>query len=361
MNMNDRNSVATTHGLGALLVCAMLAGCSDAPTAPPDSGAFDAQAARTSLDAMDHVLQSPEWASYVAMSSRIGGSGLVASVVPALETLDGLPAVGETATKLLGAAIRIPLISTGNLGKTFVIDPGTGEYAVDPTRGGAPANGVRFVLYELIEGTESPDLENEIGHVDLVDAGAGISGIDLRLTAVANGLPFIDYGVAVDGSDTEGNVSIDGFVTDGTDQLDFAFDVAATESGAQTTIELDATLSVNSHNLTVTVAADGTSFDGEGGSLTAHVSVRYGGESLDVDVTGNDTSLEASFHINGSLFATATGDPENPVVLGADGMELSEGEMAVLGEIIQTTDEVFTFFGELVEPAEGIILLAVIL
>lgn len=359
----NRTMTATARDLGAatLLACLAFAGCSDSPTAPTGGGAFDAQAARTSLDAMDNVLESPAWASYEAMSSRIGGSGIVASVVPALETGDGLPAVGQAASRLLSAASRIPLISPGSLGQTFVIDPATGEYAADPSRTGAPANGVRFILYDLIEGTEEPDLENEIGHVDLVDAGAGISGIDLRLTGVANGLTFIDYGVAVDGSDTEGTVSIDGFLTDGTDQLDFVFDVMASETGGQTTIDLDAMLSVSSHDLTVTLSADGAAFDGQPGSVTVQLVVQYGSESLAIDVTGSDTAIDASFHINGSLFATATGDPESPVILGADGMELSESEIAVLGEIVRTADEVFEFFEDLVEPAEGIILLAVIL
>ena len=336
------------------------AACDDSPTAPIGGENFDAQSAQVGLDRMDGLLTSPAWASYEALSKKIGGTGLVASRVPALET-DGFPVVGDATSRLLSAANRIPLISTGNLGKTFVIDPASGEYVDDPARTSAPSNGVRFVLYELVEGTEDPDLENEIGHLQLVDNGVGTAGIDLQLTAVANGLTFVEYGIALTGDDAAGSVSIDGFVADGTDRLDFTFDVAATDSGSATTIDLDATLSVNSESLTVTVTADGSSLAEQGEAVTAQVSVTYGAESLSIDVSGNDEAIDATFRVNGSVLATATGDPESPQILGAEGMELTAQEIEVLGKIIETADDVFKFFEDLVEPAEGIILLAVIL
>jgi len=310
---------------------------------------------------MDGFLTSPAFASYRALGIKIGGSGVVASVVPSPDALEGLPAAGEAASRLWSAVSRIPLISTGNLGNTFVIDPATGEYAVDPSRTGAPSNGVRFILYALVEGTEDPDLSQEIGHVDLVDQGATSAGIDLRLTAVADGLTFLEYGVTVEGDDTNGTVAIDGFVADATNRLDFDFDVSATENGNQTNVSLNASVRVDSEGLVITVAANGASFDGQEGSLTVQLSVRYGSESLDIDVEGDDTAIDATFRINGSVFATATGNPDAPVILGADGTELSEQEIRVLQEIVETADEIFNFFEDLAGPAEGIILLAAIL
>jgi len=337
-----------------------LTACDDGPTAPIGPANFDAQTAEVGLNRLDGLLASPAWASYEALSKKIGGSGIVAARIPAIET-DGFPVVGDATGRLLSAANRIPLISAGNLGKTFVIDATTGEYVDDPGRAGAPSNGVRFVLYELIEGTENPDLDNEIGHLQLVDNGGASAGIDLRLTAVANGLTFVEYGVEVDGNDAAGSVSIDGFVADGTDQLDFTFTVAATETATETTIDLDATLSVASQNLSVSVSADGSSLEGQGDAVTAQVVVTYGDESLSIDFSGNEQSINATFRINGSVLATATGNPDDPQILGAEGMELTALEIEVLGHIIETTDDIFEFFEDLVEPAEGIILLAVIL
>lgn len=336
------------------------AACDDNPTAPIGGENFDAQAAQGGLDQMDGFLSSPAWASYEALSKKIGGNGIVASRIPTLET-EGLPIVGDATNRLLGAASRIPLISTGNLGNTFVIDPTSGEYANDPARTGAPANGVRFILYELIEGTEDPDLGNEIGHLQLVDNGASSSGIDLQLTAVANGLTFVSYGLAVAGDETAGSVHIDGFVADDADQLDFTFDVAATDNGTETTVDLDATLAVDSENFSVTVAADGSGLSEQGESLTARVDVMYGAESLSIDVAGNDQAIDATFRINGAVLATATGDPNDPQIVGAEGMELTGPEIVVLMHIVETSDDIFRFFEDLVEPAEGIILLAVIL
>jgi hypothetical protein len=67
------------------------------------------------------------------------------------------------------------------LGRTFVFDPGTGQYVPDDARTGAPADGVRFILYTVHGSTYSEDgysdLEvrlplREVGFAEV----AGVSG-----------------------------------------------------------------------------------------------------------------------------------------------------------------------------------------
>ena len=58
------------------------------------------------------------------------------------------PAIRSLAA--LGARmVRVADSSRSVLGRTFVIDVGTGEYAPDDGRGGAPLDGTRFILYAV--------------------------------------------------------------------------------------------------------------------------------------------------------------------------------------------------------------------
>lgn len=339
------------------------AACSDSP-AGPGGAKLDTQGADASLASFEAFFESGSWRSFEALGSRIDASGVTASMIPGLDGLSGAvaspgEAAASAAFRLLLATQRVPLISSGSLGKTFVIDPATGEYAPDPSRTGAQANGVRFILYDVDELGE-PDLASEIGHVDLLDDGASTEGISLRLVAQVGGAVFLDYGVALAGDETFASVTVDGFLVPDGERLDFSFSANATQSQGEFTLDLDASLDVDSRDFHVTLTADGVGMEDDG-SFDIALSIRYGSQSIAIEASGNDDTMSAVFRVNGSVFATAEGDPDAPVILGADGEALSLDEIRVLGEILEVADGVFEFFGELLEPAGGIIELAVIL
>ena len=361
MNARRRkNAQGLRTGLLAVGVALMAGACSDSATGPSAPGELDTQTANARLDGFESFFQSSEWKSYEALGTRIGPASASASVVPglegwAVEAPSGAAGAAEAATRLLVSTQRIPLISAGSLGTTFAIDPTTGEYAPDPARTGAPANGVRFILYGLLPGTQDPDLSNEIGWVDLTDDGASSDGIDLRLTAVAEGVTFLEYGVALSGTETRASLGVDGFLRDGPVQLDFSFAANVSSDGQRHTLDVDATLDVEAEDLHVVLSADGIGVEEEAqGTLAFDLRVSYGADSIAIEATGTDRQISAVFRVNGEVFATAEGDPDQPVILGADGEPLSLDEVEVL-------EDVFEFFEHLVEPAGGIIELAVAL
>ena len=61
------------------------------------------------------------------------------------------------------------------------------------------------------------------------------------------------------------------------------------------------------------------------------------------------------------MFATVSGDPDNPTFLGASGEELTLSEVAVLLRVVAVVADVFQMFEDLVEPVGHLVVLGVIL
>lgn len=80
------------------------------------------------------------------------------------------PAIAAVMT---GDPQRVPhdgLLPANLLGKTFTWNVGLGQYTESTTRGGAPLNGVRYILYQQSGGGPVTPLV-EVGTVDFVDQG----------------------------------------------------------------------------------------------------------------------------------------------------------------------------------------------
>ena len=77
------------------------------------------------------------------------------------------------AAAMAGGPQRVPhdgLLPANLLGKTFTWNVGLGQYTESTTRGGAPLNGVRYILYQQSGGAPVTPLV-EVGTVDFVDQG----------------------------------------------------------------------------------------------------------------------------------------------------------------------------------------------
>jgi hypothetical protein len=252
---------------------------------------------------------------------------------------------------LIDGGIRADqLISDSSLGMTFVYDPAQNKYVADPLRTGAPANGIRLILYATTSIGE-PDVTQETGHADLIDNGAGVDGIDLRFEVVNEGQTFLDYSVRAQGDNGSGSIGIAGFVQGDDDRLDF--DLAA--EGDVNGFGLDVLVENASSDFRVDASIEGEIDAGEIG-----LEVHYGDQSVTIEIEGSDDSLEAEFYLNGELFATASGDPDDPSILGADGEPLTPEGFLVLFQIYELGEDLFTLFGDLTAPVGLIILLGIL-
>ena len=98
---------------------------------------------------------------------------------------------------------------------------------------GAPANGVRFILYAINPVTGEPvDPLQEVGYADLLDQSTGSSN-SVRVQLVSNNVTYFDYGVTGSSTASSAQVVVDGYVTDGTTRVNFDLNTSAVQTGSE--------------------------------------------------------------------------------------------------------------------------------
>jgi len=357
--------------LYAVLALGSSAAACDTTTAPDPAASFDTDGVLADYAAVDGVRASPGWDGFQALRGRMpfGASS------PALQVVDALDAAGKAdggraftlqLVRRLQSAFaeepqRTPIISDRHRGGTFVYDPVTDAYTFDPDRDGAPATGVRFVIYE-VDAAGRPIIDQEVGYADLVDEGDGSAeDIALRLIVVTNETTTLDYRTTLDASLGRGAITVRGFLQ-GEDGVRLDFDIAAvgTVTLGRSTLDVTFDLAVEARGFSiagrVTGVEEGT--DGEG---DVELLVRHRSHSIRLDMAGRAGQLDGSVHLNGELFATVTGDAGNPTILGATGNPLRLGEVLVLRQIVDTVEDVFDLLEDLVDPVDEIVVLGIIL
>ena len=362
-----------TGKLAALALLAGMASACDTGTGPDAIARFDAEGALEDYAKLDAVLTSESWVGFKGLGAqmafdRVGsGPALAVGLVTDIRSVrDGADA-GSLASALIAriegahlSGAAAPIISGRHRGKTFVYDFEKQDYAVDPDRGGAPSTGVRFIVYEHDRLTGKPTSDTEIGHADLIDEGdVSAEDIVLRLVVVVDGRTVLDYRTSLDDLGNGGRITVDGFLQDELDRLDFDISVAGSEQGGGEEVDVSFRMGIADRDFEITGSVKGS--EGEGSSGDIDVSVRHGAESLRVDVSGTDQSIDGTFYLNGEVFATVSGHPDEPSFLGAGGAPLTAPEVLMLHRIIHVLDDVFDLFEELVEPVGHLVILGVIL
>src|SRR5436309_15385254 len=114
-----------------------------------------------------------------------------------------------------------PLIPDSLLGKTFAFSCASQRYAVSGDAG-APATGVRVVLYRRAPDGSSACPATTVGQLDLFDASTpdqtAVRGV---ATGTSGGTPLVAYTISHAVADAPGVASATGFASDGQQRLDF--------------------------------------------------------------------------------------------------------------------------------------------
>lgn len=358
--------------LTLLGVIGVTAGC-DTGTEPGGSGSFDAEAALEDYRAVDALLASEAMLGFRAMAQGVtfqslGGGAVfmagVASELPSMEMSAGAGAFGTRLAELGGnlwtRPAQSPVISALHRGTTFVYDVALGRYVPDPARDGAPETGIRFILYERGEDGR-PDVEAELGYADLIDEGDGsLEEIALRLIVLANETTVLDYRVTVDVLATGGKITVAGYLQGIQDRLDFEIQVTGSSDGELATVDISFEMGIEARDFLITGTVHGAE-ESTGTQGEVSLTVHHGPDSFSVTAVGSDDSIEGEFRLNGKRFATVEGDPASPTVRGAEGSQLTWAEQLVLREILDSVEDVFDFFEDLLDPMDELVMLAVIL
>ncbi len=330
-----------------------LAACSSG-TGPSKGGNFDAARVEAGVATVDRVGSTPAVASFMALAGQVGA---VSPLAPNLRGADRLlAAVRQVARVTTPTGVSmVPVINPSALGHTYVYAGSSQSYVVDPNRSDAPANGVRFVLYE-VNGEGTPNPSQPIGYADLTDVGAGESdAAALSLVVIANDVTYLSYRFDLAGSVGAASVHVNGFLSDGTDRVDFDITTTGQLFGQGGTATVDATIGVPSHDFQVTAHLSGPAGETTGDSHL-ELAVASGEDDIGVVADVQANQLNATFTVNDKVLATATGDPANPVIVGDGGRDLTVEERTALGAIVGFAGGVFGLIGDLLAPA-GVLLL----
>jgi hypothetical protein len=350
-----------------------MTGACETGTEPEELASFDAEGALADYEAMDLVLTSDAMEGFRAMGAGISFQGVAPEMEFVLRVGEQLALPGsDSQTRAMAGGIfsavsdlgpgpfNNPIISALRRGKTFVYDADLGRYTIDPGLEGAPSTGVRFILYN--PGSDGkPDPTGEIGHADLIDEGDGSAeDIALRLVVVEGADTVLDYRTTLDVMDQGGAITVDGYLQGENDRLDFDLGVTGSVFGSENQVDINFEMGIASRNFLITGSVSGIETDsGEGGEID--LLVEHGSDSFRVDVSGSDQMIDGAFYLNGKLFATVTGDPDNPTLTSATGEALTWVEALVLRQMIDSSEDVFDFWEDLLDPVDELVILAIIL
>lgn len=349
--------------LGGLAAC-------DSATGPSNNDKLDTHAALADYKAMQDVFATSGWAGFQALGGRtpLASSAAVGSLqgLENLTTHSGrdfaVSFLHELRAARIGSStLARTVISPVHLGRTLVYDATLDRYVIDPARTGAPANGTRFIVYE-VDAAGRPVKTKEIGYADLLDEGASSgNAIVLHLIVVERGKTIVDYRTRADLRSDDGQIGVEGFVQDtqGT-KLAFDIDVRARNVAGVTRIDADFELGVTPRGFTAVGTVRGVK-EGDGGDGAITLTLRHGENTLNVEMEENEQVLDGVIQLNGKVFATATGNPKSPTLRGPTGEPLSNQELLLVVAIASMADDVFDLVEDLVKPVEKLLLLGWIL
>jgi hypothetical protein len=349
-------------------VLALAAGaCSDNGTDPVDPGNFDPVATEQAVQDLQNRLNddSDIMVSLGLVSQGLGMQMGASRVLPRELNRAPVPFSARVVQGFsMSASSAEPVFPPELLGLTFEWNSVEGQYL--PTeRTGAPVNGMRFILYAIDPLTRVPvEPLVETGFLDLTDEGVG-DAMRVGLYAESGGTALVDYFIQltyalVGQSDISVTASAEGFISDGTDQLDFALSQGATLLGSTETIEMDLvySLSLAGQNVSVTLEMHGEfDFSGETPLDAAMVDLRVqnGTEFVDFEMSlGTDNTLTGVIQYNGVTVVNITGTEADPVFTRADGEALTLEEVAALVDLFDMIEDVLDLVEDVFEPFGGL-------
>ena len=340
----------------------MLSGCSSDPAAPIVP--FNPAGASADFDAVNTTFGSPVYTSFSTLSvlfdAALGGAPLVSASAAALDvrgggTARGLQAAAARSAERIARIVPRPAgagfsassaaIPAQFLGKTFVYSGGS--YVVSAETG-APANGVRFLLYALDPVTLLPAVPLvPTGYVDLMDLSSG-STKAARVIVVSGTTTYLDYRVSATSTISSGLVAVVGFITDGTTKATFSLRSTLTYASGLT---LSYSLDVPQRGLSIDLTMSASGLTPVASNISVLLDLR--GQNGWVRLTGefNPTGGTLNVAINGTPFATITSTTgAAPVITGATGQPLAQDELDALQRVFDFADGSFAAFDELAAP-----------
>jgi len=219
----------------------------------------------------------------------------------------------------------------------FAYNPGTQQYEDDGTNAG-PANGVRFVLYDVVGGSIDPN--TPVGYLDVLDQSDPTkSEVAIVVTDLNGTVTYADYSVTL--PDTFDPVAqtfdllSEGTLSDG--QVAFEMHLTQTSPDAQV-VTVGLTGPNASMGLTVETTDDSQTDDSHLGldiTLQGHNETLRVNGTQDYDGGSGNYATDFTIRANGRIFARATTDDGSgdPVWVKENGQPLTNAEGNLIGAV----------------------------
>lgn len=340
------------------LTLAIYASACESGTGP--SANFDAQATANSVQEVVAAFQANQDAlASMNLATQALGASMAGQMVP--KNPGQILPSPEAAQSMVKDLTVQAIFPSNALGVTFVYDTAQGMY-VPSDQTGAPANGVRVIYYAVDPMTKMPvEPLNALGYIDLTDESTPAS-VRLGITIVQTGdtdVTLADYYIDAAYTQTQTDLGVQlasvGYVSNGTDELDFDLSETLTlssTSGMQVTMDYQASLA--GKDVSVRFQGTGTvdQQTGDPSTLNVTFTLHNGADEvvLDVTITG-DSTLDGTLAFNGNTVMSLSGTTDSPSFTKADGSALTQSDMEALQNIWNSVGDLFNFVGDLFGPA----------
>jgi predicted small lipoprotein YifL len=342
-------------------VCVALTGCGESGPDVP----FNPTGTTADVEAVNATFASPVFGSFSTFSQHFDAA---LGVAPLVSTSAGAfnfrraTSGGELRAAAVRNAQRVaaltPPVANGSFSASTTAIPAevagkTFEYSggsyVPTERTGAPANGVRFIIYGVNPVTLEPvEPLQEVGYVQLTDL-SGSSTRAARVVVVSGETTYLDYTVTATSTASSGRVVVAGYVTDGTNQANVNLRSTVSEAAGLTLLY---TLDVPARDVSIDLTMTTSGFDQESGTIDIELGVSGPNGTVSMIGEFSETGGTLTVRVNGELFATmASSGAGDLLITGADGQPLNDQDAEALRNIFDITGEAFLSFDEMVMPA----------
>jgi len=347
-----------------LFASAFLVACGDDDDDPSSPDGFGEESAQEMEEVAEELVAPAE------VSSEVQANLFNAYV--SLLGLGGAPGVSPVAPFELTARTRAPFRPAPTLpsvaaapmgalipeeveGTTFVWDTGDSMYVASDLTG-APANGVRFIWYEVnFDGIPVTPL-TPLGHADLMDEStAEVARLEVLVVRDEGDETLADYFVQgeVDTTATSATVTLrsEGFFSDGTTDLDFITQVVIFSSDTEERLETSVDLEGADGTITLELEE---AFSDAGASADGTFTIAGGGNEASFEFAGEGEeqveSIEGSMSFNGEEVVVFSGEADDPEFTQPDGSALTEELAEALAGMWVAFGATFLFAFEMLIP-----------
>lgn len=363
--------LAIRHRVAAAALLLAVAACSKDATGP--ASISDPTAALASLNGVDSTFNTPAFQSFLTVTASLSGAGPVAPFGRAADLLRAtaprLPRSG--AGPALGAALRTlagdlagteAILPDSLLGITFVWDTVQGQYVASDSTG-APANGIRFELYEVDSTGAIGQPLTQVGHLDLIDKSTA-GAQSLEVVVASNTFTYVDYTVTGSGTRSAFTLTAAGFIRSTVRELDFSITYSLTGSSYAIHEQFDG----NPDQVHLTFDFGITATSDTSASVTVSFTYQGGSQSIAIDGGGVlnlvTQDLQATVKVNGATFAviTAVGlRGTDPTITDGSGQPLSVADRLLLLKMFELVGHSLDWLNDFVGPFIGLTVIGVLL